>query len=438
MVEFSAHLDELIGHVKPQAARADSSTSLQEHILNWIPGPEGLDDVLPELESIDESFDDHDLSILNLPWFLEEVGDISIASSNPLDTLYNRLRSNPDISSLLPTLSKILSSSSSKSEDEISAEVLELLGFHQIELVMEIMDNRIPLSYKLAIVDSETPAEKPKPMLKKGRDKPKEREITGGIGFPVPDAKRRMEDAFREAAARPLFSGTNVQATEIPPHVYTSSSTVQGSVLSSTGSKYMLPIGTTREDREEYEEVTIPPAKAVPPRSNERLVRVTDLDGLAKGAFSGYKTLNRIQSLVYPSAYGTNENVLLQPALVKQMLTILRVIDQHLSSSSAKSTPTQLSASIKRDEFKIIYVAPMKARAAEIVRKLGKRLAWLSVRVRELTGDMQLTKAEIPETQIIITTPEKWDVVTPKPTGEGELASVSRSDSICSTKNVVL
>lgn len=37
---------------------------------------------------------------------------------------------------------------------------------------------------------------------------------------------------------------------------------------------------------------------------------------------------------------------------------------------------------------------------------------------------MQLTKAEIAETQLIVTTPEKWDVVTRKPTGEGELASV--------------
>ena len=66
----------------------------------------------------------------------------------------------------------------------------------------------------------------------------------------------------------------------------------------------------------------------------------------------------------------------------------------------------------------------MKALAAEIVRKLGKRLQWLSVKVRELTGDMQMTKAEIAETQIIVTTPEKWDVVTRKPTGEGELATV--------------
>lgn len=85
----------------------------------------------------------------------------------------------------------------------------------------------------------------------------------------------------------------------------------------------------------------------------------------------------------------------------------------------------------------------MKALASEIVRKLGKRLKWLAIQVRELTGprdrffglqyarsshsfegDMQMTKAEIAETQIIVTTPEKWDVVTRKPTGEGELATV--------------
>ncbi|KAI5295172.1 hypothetical protein KEM52_002164 [Ascosphaera acerosa] len=63
----------------------------------------------------------------------------------------------------------------------------------------------------------------------------------------------------------------------------------------------------------------------------------------------------------------------------------------------------------------------MKALAAEITGKLGKRLAWLGISARELTGDMQLTKREIMETQIIVTTPEKWDVVTRKSTGDTEL-----------------
>lgn len=49
-----------------------------------------------------------------------------------------------------------------------------------------------------------------------------------------------------------------------------------------------------------------------------------------------------------------------------------------------------------------------------MVRSFGKRLAPLGVKVAELTGDMQLSKKEIQETQMIVTTPEKWDVITRK------------------------
>ena len=50
--------------------------------------------------------------------------------------------------------------------------------------------------------------------------------------------------------------------------------------------------------------------------------------------------------------------------------------------------------------LQIIYVAPMKALAAEMVQNFGKRLASLGIAVRELTGDMQLTKSEILKTQV--------------------------------------
>lgn len=39
-------------------------------------------------------------------------------------------------------------------------------------------------------------------------------------------------------------------------------------------------------------------------------------------------------------------------------------------------------------------------------------MLWLQV--RELTGDMQLSKSELAATQMIVTTPEKWDVITRK------------------------
>ena len=36
------------------------------------------------------------------------------------------------------------------------------------------------------------------------------------------------------------------------------------------------------------------------------------------------------------------------------------------------------------------------------------------MKVAELSGDQNLTKTQIEETQIIVTTPEKWDIVTRK------------------------
>lgn len=56
----------------------------------------------------------------------------------------------------------------------------------------------------------------------------------------------------------------------------------------------------------------------------------------------------------------------------------------------------------------------MKALVTEVVGNFQKRLADYGIQVKELTGDSHLTKQQIEETQIIVTTPEKWDIVTRK------------------------
>jgi hypothetical protein len=71
----------------------------------------------------------------------------------------------------------------------------------------------------------------------------------------------------------------------------------------------------------------------------------------------------------------------------------------------------------------------MKALAAEMAATFSKKLAPFKMIVKELTGDMQLTKAEIMETSMIITTPEKWDVVTRKPGKELDLFTNAMSST---------
>ncbi|CAD6202628.1 unnamed protein product [Miscanthus lutarioriparius] len=85
------------------------------------------------------------------------------------------------------------------------------------------------------------------------------------------------------------------------------------------------------------------------------------------------------------------------------MIAVLHEVKQHFRDGI-----------LHKNEFKIVYVAPMKALAAEVTATFSRRLSPLNLVVRELTGDMQLTKNEIEETQMIVTTPEKWDVITRK------------------------
>jgi antiviral helicase SLH1 len=102
------------------------------------------------------------------------------------------------------------------------------------------------------------------------------------------------------------------------------------SVLLNTGSCHLIPF-------QEYEEVIIPPAKPIPRKAEERLMPVSELEELVKGCFTvilesphrwprnllkdqGYTSLNRIQSIVYPTAYGSNENLLICGTIYSAML----------------------------------------------------------------------------------------------------------------------
>jgi pre-mRNA-splicing helicase BRR2 len=58
----------------------------------------------------------------------------------------------------------------------------------------------------------------------------------------------------------------------------------------------------------------------------------------------------------------------------------------------------------------------MKALVQEMVGNFMTRLSSFGIRVGELTGDSQMTKVQIAATQIIVMTPEKWDVITLKST----------------------
>lgn len=170
-----------------------------------------------------------------------------------------------------------------------------------------------------------------------------------------------------------------------------------------------LPPLSYRTPKKGYEEVHVPHLKPKPFAEGEELVKISDMPDWAQPAFKGMKSLNRVQSKVYETALFTSENLLLcAPTGAGKtnvaMLTILHELGLR----------KQLDGTFDLSSFKIVYVAPMKALVAEMVGNFSERLEPYGVTVRELTGDATLSRGQIEETQIIVTTPEKWDIITRK------------------------
>ncbi|KAG9823348.1 Sec63-domain-containing protein, partial [Aureobasidium melanogenum] len=295
---------------------------------------------------------------------------------------------------------------SDSSDDELQMLLADTLGFDELDLVADFIAHRKEIA---------TAVQPPLKSQPNGRIlSRRERE-----------AALEQQDFQHKTAS---LAAAQDRSTTQYPHVYRAHDA--GNMLSSHGRKYMLPLGSERTEHEKYEEYSIPPAKVGTLGLGQSLVMIKDMDTLCQGTFKGYKSLNRMQSLVYPVAYKTSENMLIcAPTGAGKtdaaMLTILNTIAKNVTPSPFDD-PNATDLAVALNDFKIVYVAPMKALAAEITEKLGKRLAWLGVQCRELTGDMHLTKAEIVATQIIVTTPEKWDVVTRKSTGDTELVQKVR------------
>ncbi|KAK2463930.1 hypothetical protein APHAL10511_004102 [Amanita phalloides] len=134
---------------------------------------------------------------------------------------------------------------------------------------------------------------------------------------------------------------------------------------------------------------------------------------MAREAF-GSSRLTGCKAIV-SIAFGTDESILLcAPTGAGKTNVVMLTILNELSKVGDEAT-----GMFDLDAFKVIYIAPMKALVQEMVGNFSALLKTFGVKVGELTGDSQMTKQQISETQIIVQTPEKWDAITRKSTDLG-------------------
>ncbi|KAI6238035.1 hypothetical protein M3Y99_00730500 [Aphelenchoides fujianensis] len=182
----------------------------------------------------------------------------------------------------------------------------------------------------------------------------------------------------------------------------------QGSHLMSN-KRCELPQGSYRKQKKSYEVVYVPALKPKPFAKDEKLVAIDDLPKWARAGFAGFKSLNRIQSQIQKSALHEDENLLIcAPTGAGKtnvaVMCILRELSKHMNEDG----------SVRKDEFKCIYIAPMRSLVQEMVGSFKKRLEPYHIEVGEMTGDQQMSKEQFMATQVIVCTPEKYDIITRK------------------------
>ncbi|TGZ63845.1 hypothetical protein CRM22_006690 [Opisthorchis felineus] len=317
---------------------------------------------------------------------------------------------------------------SSRSDDEIQNELCELMGWDYVDLVFSLLLER---SIWVSALEEHNALKK---QIKGSvntsvSDEPSgESFVNRLLNDPASVAQSRaakLDANSRDTAnrlRRAMESGPSV-STRIAdyirslPYVYDLSAETRDTLNLSGSFKLRLPAGTDSKQFPLWDHVKFPvPSK--PPSSilDVPLVKISSLDPIGQRIFEGMEQLNLIQSIVYPVAYNTPQNLLVSAPTGAgktnvALLTIAQLLRSHLTADSV----------LDLKAFKIVYLAPMKALAAEITATFSKRLAPLGLKVRECTGDMQLTKQEIMETQVLISTPEKWDVISRKGSGDATL-----------------
>ncbi|KAI1501740.1 Sec63 Brl domain-containing protein [Biscogniauxia marginata] len=301
---------------------------------------------------------------------------------------------------------------------EIENDLMELFDYEHHEVVQKLIENREKIVWltRLAkadgeeekgVIEREMASEGVRWILDELRGKKsgtgaKKMEIKMDIDVPTsltsePKAERAEGQLVGGLQPRKLINLENLVFD-------------QGNHLM-TNPRVRLPEGSTKRTFKGYEEIHVPaPKKRNQP--GDVSIPITNMPEWARIPFSSAKSLNKIQSKCFPSAFEDDGNMLICAPTGSgktnvAMLTILRELGKHRNPETGD---------IDLDAFKIVYIAPLKALVQEQVGNFGGRLKPYGITVSELTGDRQLTKQQIAETQIIVTTPEKWDVITRKAT----------------------
>ena len=206
--------------------------------------------------------------------------------------------------------------------------------------------------------------------------------------------------------------------------------------------KLPLPPGSWRRAHAGYELIHVPAPTAIPTHVRDApSLSITDvLPAWTHMAWENQPTLNRIQSAVLADAFFSSENLLVSAptgagktgiailALLRLFGTTLgRPLDFQLAETAIIEEASTDAIETGGRSMVAVYVAPMRALVSEVTATFRTRFLESGLctpdelAISELTGEsggglgvLLAEQGSVP-CRLIVTTPEKWDIVSRKP-----------------------
>lgn len=142
------------------------------------------------------------------------------------------------------------------------------------------------------------------------------------------------------------------------------------------------------------------------------LKSVNELPSQYRAIFSEFPYFNSVQSTVFDSVIYTDKNLVISAPTSSGKTVILELAIVQLMIS--------LNYNLSKNDFKfkVVYMAPLKALCSEKFNEWTRKFEYLNVKCIQLTGDTEHDDENdlnfIEKSNIICTTPEKWDIMTRK------------------------
>jgi len=175
-------------------------------------------------------------------------------------------------------------------------------------------------------------------------------------------------------------------------------------------SQLQIPQNSFKIYNDLYEEICIEPKQNIAKFNKGSLISLSRLPKWINKTLSNINKFNAMQSKVYPMAILHDDNIFVSAPTgsgktLIAYFCILKVI---------KQSSLSLYDERKRMILKVVYLAPMKALIRELNDYFKKLLTFYKLDTLKMISDTFVPLSQVKKTFMIITTPEKLDIITRK------------------------